>query len=197
MKNIKPQVSLLMLFVLCGVHSWAQSRSCSSLLKRDENSRRTFLVSQQSKKQSPCITRVIDSLRTASDPETIMVLLHYLDYMDPATARIPGIGYSRRPDFPAVNTLFAIGKPAVPGLLSTIENSSTPLAERNASLTFSYIYRDDLAAGIRRLKQEQAIATPVGRSRLAAVIQMLADFCGRRTRDEALNCKKELREGRP
>jgi hypothetical protein len=193
MNNIGTLLSVLALALSACMHTSAQTQSCVSLLKQDARARRNFLVSQEPTRSSPCITSVIKSLKAGSAEETIHILIRYLDYMDPESAPIPGVGASRRPDFPAIAVLFEIGKPAIPSLLSAIEDSDSETVQRNASLTYSFIYRDDLADGIRNLQQEQATASVRGHSRLSNVIQMLSGFCKNRTRDEALKCDKALR----
>jgi hypothetical protein len=194
MKHMGTSVLLLISLYVC-TEAAAQSHPCAALLKLDLKSRRAFLVSQESTRTSPCITQVISSLKGDSAPKTIGVLISYLDYMDPSTGAAPAGGSFKRPNYPAISALFVTGKPAAPWLLSAIERTGSELLQKNASLTYSFIYRDELAEGIQKLKERQGRAEPRGSAQLARALQMLSDFCKAGRREEAAKCEKVGNKG--
>jgi hypothetical protein len=75
----------------------------------------------------------------------------------------------------------------------TIETSRDPKIRHNAALAYSFIYRDDLASGIRRARQAWSNSkTAPGREHLRTLVDLLLDDCKGRGTKEAEECKTAL-----
>jgi hypothetical protein len=148
-----------------------------------------FLEEQRDVRQSPCISSVIKHLGQTRDVNAVQVLTRYLDFVDPATLPPAGGTAYVRADYPSVAALFLIGKPAAPELMSAIQASESSTIRENAAKTYMFVYRDDLASGIRQLKkQEMIVKSADARRRLSSTLKMLADACSGRSEAEAQLC---------
>jgi HEAT repeat protein len=164
--------------------------SCGALVAKDSEGLRTFLQEEVGLRQSPCLTSAIKQLGERQDVAAVRLLISYLDYLDPSTAPLPGGGMTVRPDYPAVSALFQIGKPATVDLLSAIQEVKSPRAVENAIQAYEYIYRDDLASGIRGLQTAELLAkTDNQRRRLLEARQKLIEACNSGDEEEAQKCK--------
>ena len=153
-----------------------------------------LLEKQKDTRQSPCIVSAIKVLGQANAVNAVPVLIGYLDFVDPTTARSPGAASDVGPNYPPVTALFQIGKPATHGLLSAIESSGTSTIRENAQNTYLFVYRDDLPSGIRQLKKEERIATTVtARRGLSETMKALLDACAARGDPEARLCTDAAR----
>jgi hypothetical protein len=113
-----------------------------------------------------------------------------LDYVDPATLPGPDGGADVRPSYPAVSALFQIGESATGRLLATIQTSESQKTRENAAKAYMYIYRDDLAKGIRLLRKEQLRSKDSSsRRKLSDALRMLVNACEGRTKQEAQACR--------
>jgi hypothetical protein len=185
------KTALIILSLAVCLPSAAQDNSCAVLRKAGSTGARKFLEQQSVIRRSTCITSMIKRLGDCHDVKAVHVLVDYLDYLDPATAPRQGGESDLRPDYPAINALFQIGKPATPELIAEIRHGASPLLRRNATLAFLFVYRDDLASGIRLLKKEERTATTTDdRQRLNQSLEKLFEACAARLGKEAQECKK-------
>jgi len=70
-------------------------------------------------------------------------------------------------DYPAIGTIFAFGKVAVPSLILILAGKeSTTLESENALLAFMMIYRENLDEGLQLLRKEAESRTGMARDRL-------------------------------
>jgi hypothetical protein len=179
----------LLVFVMVGQLLLAQNETCSDVMSTSLSSI-TFLEEQKAARQSPCISEVIKQLAKSRDVGAVHVLVGYLDFVDPATRPRPDGFSDVRPVYPAVAALFRIGKPATSDLLEAIQQGKTPIVRQNAVKTYQSIYRDDLASGIRLLRNEKlATGSAEGEHRLQKTLEVLAEDCRGRTEEEAQACK--------
>lgn len=76
-------------------------------------------------------------------------------------------------NYPAINTLFLIGKPALPYLAKAIEgNELESIKSKNALITISYIFREDLSKGIEFLEKAKTETTnPEAKFRIQKAIE--------------------------
>jgi hypothetical protein len=169
--------------------STAQSESCSDVTSTSATSIK-FLEEQKDTRESSCIRSVIRRLGRAHEVRAMHILASYLDFADPATLPRPDGFATVRPDYPAVDALFLIGKPATLELLSAIQIGKTPVARQNAAKAYLFVYRDDLAMGIRILKREELIAkSESDRAGLREALKILTDDCRSRAEQDAESCK--------
>jgi hypothetical protein len=147
----------------------AQAQPCSQIISTSADSI-AFLQEQKERRQSPCITSVIKQLGQNRDVNAIPVLVSYLDFVDPSS--------DVRPVYPSIEALFQIAEPAVNDLMSAIQDSESSIIRQNAAKTYMFVYRDDLASGIRQLKREESIAKSADAlRRLSKARKMLVDTC--------------------
>lgn len=151
-----PSFMLLVFTIMASSPLAAQDQSCSIVMSSSASSIR-FLEEQRDTRQSTCISSVIKKLGQAHDVDAVGVLASYLDFVDPATLPRPDGASDVRPDYPAVAALFQIGKPATHELLSAIQASESSIIRENAAKTYMFVYRDDLASGIRQLKKNEEL----------------------------------------
>jgi hypothetical protein len=169
---------------------------CVALLNQHNDLLVRFLDEQVTARRSPCISSVIKRLGEAKDEKAITVLIRYLDYVDPATGPQPGGGADVRPHYPAVTALFQIGTPSAPQLLSAIEEGGSSKLQENATLAYMFVYRDDLASGIRLLKKEELTSQTADHlRRLKGALQMLINDCKGRSEKESEECKNAEGKG--
>jgi hypothetical protein len=187
------QVCLVALTIAACVCSAAQDQPCAAFLGKDDSPSRRFLEEQGNTRGSRCIVPVIKHLGQARDVKAVGVLISYLDYVDPATAPRPSGGADIRPHYPAITALFLIGTPATLPLLTTIEDSHDSKIRHNATLAYSSIYRDDLASGIRRAREQESHSNSVsGREHLRNLVDVLLQQCNGRLAKEAEECKNAV-----
>jgi len=167
-----------------------QKERCSELWEANTEDLLAFLQDQQTERLSPCLPQAISTLGKRREVRATHVLIGYLDYLDPATAPLPSGGAVVRPNYPAVSALFQIGKPARVELISAVQNGRLPKLFENAWKTYEYVYRDDLASGIRELQAAMALAESEGeRRRLENACQKLAEACKSGGKAEAQACE--------
>lgn len=100
-----------------------------------------------------------------------------------------------RPDYPAIDALFQIGKPAARELLSAVEDSPSPTIRQNAAKTYTFVYRDDLAGGIIAAKTDKPIVkSSDARQRLDELVKMLLDDCSHGSGQQFQSCRDALRD---
>lgn len=76
--------------------------------------------------------------------------------------------------YPVIETLFLIGKPALPYLAKIIEeNEPESTKSENALITISYIFREDLSKGIEFLEQAKNSTTTEGKTRFDKSIEKI------------------------
>jgi len=173
---------------------WGQDHLCSSAIGSvaDEIA---FLKEQNDSRQSPCITIVIKQLGRAHAGDAVPTLVEYLDFISPATAPRPDGFADRRPQCPAMDALFQIGKPATAAIISVAQASESSTTRSNASKTYLSIYRDDLALGIHILRLQESVAISTdGRSRLQELLDMLINDCSQRREQEAQACREAAKD---
>ncbi len=186
---MKASLVLLVLTLLMSGHVVAEGQPCAAIAATVTSSI-MFLEEQRVTRQSPCISAVIKQVGQSRDVSAAHVLVRYLDFVDPATAPSPDGSAFTRPDYPAVDALFQIGKPATRELVSAIQAGESSKIRENAANTYMFVYRDDLASGIRLLKKEELLVQSAdARSRLRDAVQMLVDACNGRGGKEAEQCK--------
>ncbi len=167
----------------------AQDEFCSPVMSTSASSI-TFLEEQKDTRQSACISSVIKHLGQAHDVAAVHILVSYLDFVDPTTLPRPDGFSDVRPEYPSVDALFLIGKPATHELLASIQVGESPKIRQNAVRTYQAVYRDDLALGIRLLKKEELVAiSSDARHRLREAAELLFDDCSKRSETEARRCK--------
>jgi len=177
-----------LIFVTCA--SSPAQETCVGLVDKGSDFSREFLRQQAATRSSRCISSVIKHLGNACDTQAVDILAQYLDYVDPATLPGPDGGADVRPSYPAVSALFQIGESATGRLLATIQTSESQKIRENAAKAYMYIYRDDLAKGIRLLRKEQLRSKDSSsRRKLSDALRMLANACEGRTRQEAQACR--------
>jgi hypothetical protein len=187
---------LIVLTIPACLHLAAQEHSCAALVNKGSNYSREFLEEQNNTRDSPCISSVIRHLGQVRDVLAVPVLIRYLDYLDPATVPEPDRAVDVRPSYPAVTALFEIGKPSTSELLSAIKAGESLKIRENAARAYMFVYRDDLASGIRLLKKEQVtVGSADDRRRLNDALQMLVDDCNGRGEKEAEACKDAAAKG--
>lgn len=179
--------------VLCSQLS-SQPSSCDVLKANSLGAIRQLLQEQDNTRSAPCISAAIDRLGSAHDVKAIPVLALYLDYLDPRTGPTGASG--ERPRYPAVTALFQIGIPATKEVVAMIKNGKTPITRHNAALAYLFIYRDNLAAGLKGLKNEQLKSTVAqDRTRIGDALGLLSDACTGRSDAEAQECKRVIESG--
>jgi hypothetical protein len=167
----------------------AQEQSCSAVISTPSASI-TFLEQQKGARQSPCISSVIKRLGQNRDVHAVHLLVSYLDFVDPSTARSPGATANVRPAYPAIEALFQIGQPAASELMSAIGASESAIIRQNAAKAYLSVYRDDLASGVRQLQKEGLITKSAeARHRLSEAQTLLIGDCSKRTEPEAQSCR--------
>ena len=178
-----------LMILACGCLRAQESR-CDFLKTSDIQYLRDFLQEQQRLRQSQCLSTAIQVLGQRRDIEAIHLLVGYLDYLDPKTGPLPNGGATVRPNYPAVDALFQIGKPATADLISSLEIDASPEVRVNALHAFEYIYRDDLWNGIRALGTAKRIAkSDEARRRLNDASKELMDDCKGRGEEAAKECE--------
>jgi hypothetical protein len=186
---MKRTLIVLVLTIAAYSPSEAQDESCSAVMSTSASSI-TFLEEQKDTRQSPCISSVIKHLGQAHDVAAVHILVSYLDFVDPTTLPRPDGFSDVRPEYPSVDALFLIGKPATHELLASIQAGESPKIRQNAVRTYQAVYRDDLASGIRLLKKEELVAiSSEARHRLREATELLIDDCSGRSEPEAQRCK--------
>ena len=116
----------------------------------------SFLKAAKSNNNVPaeCIVAAIHKLYKVRSKEAIDILIEYLDY-EPWKEEQVVTGSNAEP--PAVDELFAVGRPALPALVKVLERTDiSNVARKNAVQTIMLIYRDDPPAGISFLVKEAA-----------------------------------------
>jgi len=109
-----------------------------------------------------CIAAAIRSLQYEHSDQVVNILTMFLDYRRP-TASLEVATGSTSEMYPAVSSLFAIGKQSLPALIKVvIANSSTKVAQDNAVRTIMLIHRDNPSAGIRFLLKEAGQSQDAG-----------------------------------
>jgi hypothetical protein len=192
---MRPSLIFLALTIMACLPLAAQDQSCSAVMSTSASSIK-FLEEQLDTRKSPCISSVIKQLGRAHDVNAVHVLVSYLDFVDPATLPSPDGFAVIRPDYPAGGALFQIGKPATRELLSAIQASESSTIRENAAKTYMFVYRDDLASGIRLLRRKELIAKSAdARRRLTDALRMLMDACDSRNEQEAQPCKDAATRG--
>jgi hypothetical protein len=182
---------LVLLVIFLSLSLVAQDQSCAAITKAGRQASREFLRQQSTIRSSSCITPVIKRLGETCDVKAIPLLTGYLDYLQPGTGPLPGGGAAERPHYPAVDALFQIGTPATGDLLKAIQTGSSPTIQRNAFLAYLFVYRDDLASGIRILRDQAALSkTEDVRRRLNEDRRTLIEACKARGGSEAEACAK-------
>jgi hypothetical protein len=185
---MKLSLILLAFTIMVCSPSWAQDESCSAVLSTSASSL-TFLGEQKDTRESPCVSAAIKRLGQARDVNAIHVLVSYLDFVDPGTSPRPDGFSDVRPVYPAVGALFLIGKSSTRELLATIQRGDSPIIRQNATKAYQAVYRDDLASGIRLLRNEELAANlPDGQRRFQKVQKMLIDDCRGRGEEERQAC---------
>ena len=173
--------------------TWAASpaqETCAGLVDKGPDFPREFLRHQVATRSSHCISSAIKQLGNRRDAQAVDILVRYLDYVDPATLPGPGGGADVRPSYPAVTALFQIGESATGGLLATIQTSESQKIRENAAKAYMFIYRDDLAKGIRLLRKEELRSKDSSnRQRLSNALRMLVNECDGRAKKEAQECR--------
>ena len=180
---------VLLIFTLVGyLPLAAQDELCADVTSTPLNSIR-LLEEQKDTRQSPCISEIINQLGKSREIRAVNVLVGYLDFVDPATRPKPNGFSDRRPVYPAVDALFQIGKVAAGALLEVIAGGKSPIRRHNATAAYQAIFRDDLAAGIRLVRNEASESpSPEARRRLREMMETLADDCRGRSEEEARAC---------
>jgi len=172
-----------------GCFRGSAQESCSRIVCQGNAAKRKFLGEQNDLRDSPCVVPTIKSLGCARDVRAIPVLIKYLDYQDPNSGPQSPMP-DRRASYPAITALFQIGQAAAPQLVSAIIDGRSELAQHHAAVAYLFVYRDDLAGGIRLLQRQEKIASSeLARQRLSTTIQMLKEDCDGRTPKEVRACR--------
>lgn len=183
------------LAILLSSSAARQDSSCTTIVTSSRTAI-ALLDEQKQMRESPCIVSAIRQLGESRATNGVSVLIGYLDFVDPATKHPPGGPAFVRPDYPAVAALFQIGRPAAQELLSAIQLTASPTIRENAQKTYLFVYRDDLASGIRQIKQAERAASSVeARRKLQVTMQMLMDACNGRPEHDAQLCKDAASKG--
>lgn len=113
-----------------------------------------------------CVISALRKLKYERSTEAIEVVLSYLDFNQYKGSGTVVTG-SNGEAYPAVQTLFAIGKPALPFLIQVAGGSTfSKVAQQNAVRTVMMIFRDDPPAGLRYLRSEADRSQEPGRRAL-------------------------------
>lgn len=127
-----------------------------------------------------CVRKLIVQIGDAKDPSAINVLIAYLDFRRPDN-EMEKKGFFRLEDkYPAVESLFQIGQPAVPALLSMIASSNaSTLSRKNALRALEEIHSEDPSEAITILRKA---ARSAKKSEEAARLESAANdvmaYCG-------------------
>jgi hypothetical protein len=100
-----------------------------------------------------CVVSAIKQLQYVHSQEAIDVLVRYLDFRRDLGREIQTGSNSEA--YPAISSLFAIGKSSLPSLILVVAgNGFTKTAQDNAIRTIMIIHRDHPAEGIRLMMRE-------------------------------------------
>jgi hypothetical protein len=147
-------VSVLHILLLLTFSGLAFAQPCST---ENANTDQTiaFLIDAKDDSQvtADCVTTAIHKLYHVRSKEAIEVLVEYLDFEREPDGIMTG---SSMEPFPAVDELFALGRPVLPALIHVVAGSASKVARDNAVKTIMLIYRDDPPEGIRLLLSEAA-----------------------------------------
>jgi hypothetical protein len=157
---------------------------CADLNGAGVKTRMEYLDRDRSSQSPACVIYAIEQLGNDRYVPAATTLAKYLDYRlpeRPATGE-PIVSDHRETMgrvYPAVTSLFQIGKPAVPILLTVISAGSTAdRARANAIDALFAIYRDDVPEGAAVLNSAGRAATDVEiRQRLLDAARQYAGMC--------------------
>jgi hypothetical protein len=152
------------------------------------------LEGSENRKKSPqLIVETIQKLGSIRDARAIPILVKYLDYereFKPKQNQDPNLKidmveithWQDRPlikRFPAIESLFQIGKSALPALVEVIkEGEMASVKSKNALETFQLIFRDDLSEGVKYLEDAMnASDTQTGMLRLSLALDETRAEC--------------------
>jgi hypothetical protein len=191
---MKTKIIVLLLMIAAPLLLMGQDQTCADPMSSPTDSIK-FLEREQGLRQSHCIAKVIKNLGRIRDPNAVRILISYLDFLDPETLPRMDHPVTVRPDYPAIDALFQIGKPASNELLSAVQYSTSSTIRQNAAKTFTFVYRDDLTGGIVLAKTEELNAKSAdARQRLDELARMLMDDCSHGTEQEAQSCRDAVRD---
>jgi hypothetical protein len=138
------------------------SDECTYPKGEDVSALISFLGGHTSMKADSCVDQAFEKLNrdlrgTELSDAQISILIRLLDHRRlPTEAEQKGfdIHFSPRAEqYPAITSLFIVGPCAASLLLQALGSAETPLLRENAVFTWSLIYRDDPAKGVRALSQ--------------------------------------------
>jgi hypothetical protein len=160
MRNSRQLYFFLLLIMLIAQSDCAQQ--CVELREADSASLIAFLSKDKEiavGSRPGCVTYALSRLGDEKSAESSAVVSNYLDFRRPMTAdekemdRLH-ISMSAREFYPAVLTLFQIGKPALPALIEKIgEADASKDVFDNAIRALMFIFRQEPSEGIRFLKK--------------------------------------------
>jgi hypothetical protein len=152
---------IVSLFALCGA---ATSQVCLPDDTSDDVVI-TFLRTARARNASDsCIVNAIKRLQYVRSQKAIYILVQYLDFHPYAGMDEVVVTGSNSEPYPAVSSLFAIGKVALPTLIRVVgRGGSTKTAQDNAIRTIMMIHRDHPAEGVSLLIIEARGSEDAGR----------------------------------
>jgi hypothetical protein len=170
-----------LLLVLLIARGGTQESDCKEVVSFDSDQVVTFLSTGAHTASPECVTAAIrraEELRAANAKDVLVTLL---DFKRPETEREKMHISSLRDAFPAVPALFAIGKPAVPTIVTALRGEHlSDLARQNAIRALVLIYRDNPPDAISVLKKaETNLTSPAEGPRLQSAQRQAAKLCGK------------------
>lgn len=122
-----------------------------------------------------CVVNAIKQLQYAHSQKAIDVLVQYLDFQRDAGRSEVVVTGSNSEAYPAVDSLFVIGKSALPSLVLVVgDDGFTRTAQENAVRTIMIIHRDHPTEGISLLMTEAHRSQDARRKALFSQAAMFA-----------------------
>lgn len=145
----------------------------------------TFLERDRHTADPACTKKIITQLGDAQEIGAIAVLISLLEFRRPDTEAEKQHFLSMEDRYPAVESLFQIGAPALPALVSTVANYKTSdLTRQNALRALEEIHREDPTKAILLLRKAANEAkTGAEAVRLEAAAKDVMKYCGKRWHD--------------
>jgi hypothetical protein len=170
----------------------------TDLQEKDEVQRllQILMISENKVKSPKLVTETILKLGTMRDERAIPELVKYLDYepkfekaqsQDLITDTAEITHWNDLPTsgrYPAVGSLFQIGKPALPALIKILEErESMSIESKNALRTIQLIFREELPQGIEYLETARDNSTTeLGKRRLQIAVSETKMLCEKITK---------------
>jgi len=156
MKNLVFTVAFVF-FVAFGIAAGQNAPDCPVARSNDVSVLTDYLASHIHDLASrDCSVRVIRTLGKLKNPNSVRILVKYLDFRRPLSeSEAKGFWIrtmSKEELFPAIESIFKIGRPAVAALIEQLGKESNEVRRENAIYALMLISRDDPPAAVASLR---------------------------------------------